>query len=329
MVQKRVQRGSKKDIQSVNEVLAEWVNEFTIETIRSLRGVGKYRLAPGYDQFFVEPSKWNMWGVDRREQHINAFMKFIPKESDCYTKPKSAGLKKMPREKRRSEMCEPDCFVDRIQVQPPICQVQVSSSQPKVSPIKIARLRTAGLTDYSVIPRPTPTLRRSSTPERPTTPVIPRRPAAAPRRPAATPNRPAATPSRPAAIPTRPASINVNGGFDPLNPNRILQKEFYLVHRQDTKNCPRKVKRCHSCKRLFCEVDWVVVKTDGAREYTNEKTGKQVTYHGNIYIHYLNACLSEYQQNFSFAMVKVLPSTLSLLPNTAEQRFRDMGCQFV
>ena len=117
----------------------------------------------------------------------------------------------------------------------------------------------------------------------------------------------------------------VENNFDTLNPDRVVKKCFYLVHRDDHKNCPKSVKCCHSCKRIFSDSDWVIVKTEGEREFTN-KQGKQVVYRGNVYVHYLRNCLVEFQQDFSFNMITVLRSTLQLLPPESEQKFSDKGC---
>ena len=71
-----------KDVTEVNVLLSEFVDEFHTEAARALRGVGRYRLAPGYENFYVDPSKWNQWSVKRREQHLNAIFAYIPKQID-------------------------------------------------------------------------------------------------------------------------------------------------------------------------------------------------------------------------------------------------------
>lgn len=201
------------NITSVNESLSEWVAEFYKEAVRALRGVGRYRLAVGYEQFFVEHVKWNQWSPVRRQQHVDVFMKFIPKSAQLYKKPSVAGLKKAPRESRRVENPEPALFMNRISA---VCE--------QVSPLKLARQKDPKSTTWTVLPS---------------------------------------------------SSKSSNVDFDPLNPDRFVDKVFQLVHRDDKKNCPLSVKRCHSCRRLFTKLDCVLVKTEGDRDYTN-KQGKQV-----------------------------------------------------
>ena len=120
---------------------------------------------------------------------------------------------------------------------------------------------------------------------------------------------------------TTPSSIN------PLDPDRPVGQGCYLVHRNDKKNCPSKTKRCHACKRLFSDTDWVVVKTEGQREYTNPQ-GKIIKSKGNVYIHYLSGCLSEFKQNFNYSSILVLKSTLDLLPEGSAQTLKDKGLKF-
>ncbi len=123
-----------------------------------------------------------------------------------------------------------------------------------------------------------------------------------------------------------PRGNSTNGKrMDPLNPDRHLEKQFLLVHRSDSRNCPSSVKRCQNCKKMFTASDWVVVRTEGIREWT-AANGKQKSSSGNIYIHYLRSCLMEYQQSFVFAMVTVPKSTLSYLPPDAAIKFRGQGC---
>ena len=198
--------------------LSEFVDEFYTEAARALRGVGRYRLAPGYENSYVDPSKWNQWSVKRREQHLNAFFAYIPKQSYCYQKLASAGLKKAPRVKRRVEKKEPAFFLDRT-------LGQSLMPKDKVTPIELAnighdQIQTKEQSSSTVLPRQ----KRNSSPAM----------------------------------------------LDPLNPDRKLsqQFQFQLIHHSDHKNCPPSVKRCQSCKRAFTSSDWVVVKTEGTREWT-------------------------------------------------------------
>eukprot|EP00112_Aurelia_sp_Birch-Aquarium-sp1_P021630 Seg5874.1 transcript_id=Seg5874.1/GoldUCD/mRNA.D3Y31 product="hypothetical protein" protein_id=Seg5874.1/GoldUCD/D3Y31 len=258
------------DVIEVNKFLSQWVEEFYSEAVRALRGVGRYRLADGYEKFFVESSKWNQWSPQRRQQHADQFFSSIPTQSQCYKKPASAGLKKAPRAQRRVEKEEPQFFLDRTAAVPVV-------SNPKVTPIKLKKSATK------------PGVSQSAW-----------------------------------SVAQRGNSTNEDTN-DPLNPDRHLEKKFLLVHRSDSKNCPSSVKRCQSCKRVFTASDWVVVRTEGIREWT-AANGKQKSSSGNIYIHYLRSCLMEYQQSFVFTMVTVPKSTLAYLPPDAAVKFRGQGC---
>ena len=67
------------------------------------------------------------------------------------------------------------------------------------------------------------------------------------------------------------SSSNIDLLFDP---DREVGKEFSLYHRSDTKNVPKSVKRCQSCERSFIEIDILVVKTHGVRQYFCGKSNK-------------------------------------------------------
>eukprot|EP00794_Sanderia_malayensis_P013682 gene13682-biopygen10980 len=199
-------------VAEVNKLICQWVEEFYTESVRALRGLGRYRLANGYETFFVEPTKWNQWSPQRRQQHADQFFAFIPSQSQCYRKPASAGLKKPPKVPRRVSMQEPEIFIDRTITTMP----QPASKVQKVTPIKLKKSSTAS----------------------------------------------------PSWAVTQQANMPSPAASDPLNPDRLLQSSFELVHRSDHKNCPISVKRCQSCKRIFTTSDWVVVKTEGLREWT-------------------------------------------------------------
>lgn len=109
-----------------------------------------------------------------------------------------------------------------------------------------------------------------------------------------------------------------------LDPERIRGKQYELVHRSDTKLCPKTVQRCEQCRVAFHQGDIALVKTVGVRERT-DKTGKTVKYTGNVYLHYLSKCLKEYDQNFTFAAITVPASTLSFLPEGSRELLTDKG----
>ena len=71
----------------MTSMLEKWITEFYLKEERAVRGLGKYRLAPGYDQFQVDPVKWNRWGPERQAQHLSALRNFTPKHMTCIRNP--------------------------------------------------------------------------------------------------------------------------------------------------------------------------------------------------------------------------------------------------
>ena len=109
-----------------------------------------------------------------------------------------------------------------------------------------------------------------------------------------------------------------------LDPDRVPRQSYDLVHRSDSKMCPKAVQRCEQCRVAFGRNDVVLVKTVGHRERT-DKNGKTVKYQGNVYLHYLTSCLREYDQNFSFGNIEVSARTLALLPANSREMFLNKG----
>lgn len=66
-----------KEIAAVTAQLFTWAEEFYLEEERAIQGLGKYRLAPGYDHFQVDAVKWNGWRPARQAQHLEAFRGFV------------------------------------------------------------------------------------------------------------------------------------------------------------------------------------------------------------------------------------------------------------
>ena len=88
------------DIKSVSEDLMKWSsNNFLEEAHKALRGQGKYRLAPGFQHFTVDPVTWMRWSPNRRAQHFEAFLVYQASGSGKYTKPSDAGKKSKPGQK--------------------------------------------------------------------------------------------------------------------------------------------------------------------------------------------------------------------------------------
>lgn len=130
-----------KEVSAVTKVLNAWVNEYHIEEERALRGLGKFRLAPGYERFLVDPVRWNRWGPERQKQHVKAFRAFTPLSSDKYKKPTSAGLKCTPTHKRRRTVLpEPQLFTNRAE--PSTSQLSSDQAEPpskKVTPLRLQK----------------------------------------------------------------------------------------------------------------------------------------------------------------------------------------------
>jgi len=85
---KRLREGKiPNKVACVSEELQTSSEEFYIEEARAIRGLGKYCLAPGYDHYHVDPTKWNHWSPERQSQHVNSFREFVPKSYDSYKKP--------------------------------------------------------------------------------------------------------------------------------------------------------------------------------------------------------------------------------------------------
>ena len=100
---------------------------------------------------------------------------------------------------------------------------------------------------------------------------------------------------------------------DILNPDRITGKQYDLVHKDDTKLCPKSVSRCEQCRVAFNTSDKV-----GVRERT-DKSGKIDTYTGNINLNYLTNCLKEYYQNSAFNAINVPSRTMNFLPKGSRE----------
>ena len=126
--------GCSNNVVEVSKVLTTWLHEnFLREAKKALIGQGKYRLAEGYQQFFVEPVLWVRWSQDRKNQHFESFMNFVPKSYDMYVKPSDAGRKTKPGEKRRSTLPEPDIF----------SELEIPSGSGAVTPVKLVRTETS------------------------------------------------------------------------------------------------------------------------------------------------------------------------------------------
>ena len=114
-----------------------------------------------------------------------------------------------------------------------------------------------------------------------------------------------------------------------FNPDRKIDTDYQLVHRSDTKSCPKSVKRCQVCNRSFSEADIVIIKTQGVREYHCSKTGKEKRSQGNIYIHFLTKCLTTHDKNYKVENVRVPHCTSEKLASNVLQYYRKKGMKFM
>ena len=114
---------------------------------------------------------------------------------------------------------------------------------------------------------------------------------------------------------------------DPFNPQRSVAQKYDLIHRKDTKLCPKKVTTYQSCPTSFRQSDVVLRKTYGTREFT-DKTGKQKLVNGNIYLHFLQKCHKKIDKDFSYQLVHLPLKTQELCPKSALECFRKRKMKF-
>ena len=122
----------------------------------------------------------------------------------------------------------------------------------------------------------------------------------------------------------QPSCLSTEG--DILNPDRMSGKQYDLVHKDDTKLCPKSVTRFGQCRVAFNTSDKVMIKSVGVRERT-DKSEKIVKYTGNVYLHYLTNRLKEYDQNFAFNTINVPSRTMNLLPKGSRETLVAKGLQ--
>ncbi|XP_066914107.1 uncharacterized protein [Clytia hemisphaerica] len=220
-----------RDLRKILHVIDKWVSEnYHQELALAIRGHGKFRLHEGYKHLSIDPKTWHRMLPESRDSKIIEFTKFVPKPSQTYQKPVTAGKKGTKSQKRRVDQGEPELFVNRLKVKKTANNWEVEEME----------------------------------------------------------NNENAT------------------GFDP---DRELSSGFYLVSREDKKNCPSTVSRCELCRRKFDKIDTVLVKTSGERTFLNKK-GEQVRMDfANVYLHYMTSCLTKYDKSFTFGKILVLKDT--------------------
>ena len=110
----KVEENIPKKVAAVTAKLQSWIEDFHEEEVRALRGLGKYRLSPGYESFYVGPCKWNTSSVEQQNSHVKKYAQFKPRSYDAYRKPVLADLKKAPKKCRATEP-EAGLFADRLE----------------------------------------------------------------------------------------------------------------------------------------------------------------------------------------------------------------------
>ena len=67
-----------KEVTAVTAKLQNWIEDFHEEEVRALRGLGKHRLSPGYESFYVDSCKWNTCRVEQQNSHVKKYAQFKP-----------------------------------------------------------------------------------------------------------------------------------------------------------------------------------------------------------------------------------------------------------
>ena len=62
-----------KEVAAVTAKLRNLIEDSHEEEVRAMKGLGKYRLPPGYESFYVDPSKWNTFSVERQNSHVKKY----------------------------------------------------------------------------------------------------------------------------------------------------------------------------------------------------------------------------------------------------------------
>ena len=117
---------------------------------------------------------------------------------------------------------------------------------------------------------------------------------------------------------------NSNETFDPLNTERSQNRSFALIER-NSKDCPKKVKRCEVCRFEFNCADKYVVKTTGVRECTGT-SGRRARQTGNVYLHFLMACLVKFDTTFKYSSLNIPRGTQKFLKREDIDCLAKKGC---
>ena len=108
--------GNKRDLTKIINTLNKWINEnFYQELSLALRGMGKFRLATGYEHLHIDPKTWFRLLPETRNEKIKHFNNYFAKPSETYLKPSAAGKKPKKNVKRRANQMEPELFEERVE----------------------------------------------------------------------------------------------------------------------------------------------------------------------------------------------------------------------
>ena len=273
----------KGDVVAVMLQLQRWIEFYAFEADRAFTGQGKFRLAPGYENF--KNVRYQYWDSERKTQHKEAFFRFTPLEADTYRRPTYAGRKKPTPTKRKRGDEEVQLFEDRIQHY--LDADAFVHNDHNAGTISVATNTTRSVAASAA----------SSDAARAESSV----------------DQSIAESDRNVSDTDRSESDEDLSFLDPF---RTPLKKYELVHRADRKNCPKLVVRCQDCRVKFDERDIVVIKTTGLRERTCND-GKTASKNGNVYLHNLMKCLKGHDQNFSYTKVVVLKTTFQKLSKKA------------
>ena len=106
-----------KEIVEVSKALKRWIQSYYSKVRQAIRGLGKYRLAPEFLNFYVELALWLQWPEERRNQHYEALLRSIPQVLE-YSKPNLLVKSRVTLERTNQEARppEPELFIERADI---------------------------------------------------------------------------------------------------------------------------------------------------------------------------------------------------------------------
>ena len=276
----------KGDAVAVLKGFENWLQTYEREAEKAFYGQGKFRLAPGYDGF--QHPTYLYWSEEAKREHQEKFASFVPVEANTYQRPAAAGRKTSNTKTKRGNS-EVELFGDRLQ--------QAFPRASPANPASRAPLVTSATSASPANPASRATRVTSAT---------------------------SASPANPASLATRVTSATSDAEEDAedpeaeedlsfLDPFRVKEKQYFLVHRKDKKNCPPNTTRCESCKIAFDSTDQALIKSSAIRDITCRKTGKQTKKSGNVYFHNLWKCANDHDRGFQYCKVTCLKTTYAFL----------------